>query len=61
MHNTLTPPTKSTAADWSSLRQVVAETPGFQHWCNSHRHADGSQLDELIQLYLRETLETLAY
>jgi hypothetical protein len=61
MSKTLTPPSTQNSATWGSLRKAITNTPGFQHWCGSSRTANGEELDDLIQLYLRETLETLAY
>lgn len=46
---------------WSGLRQAIAGTPGFQYWCSTSLSADSTDLDALVRLYLRETLETLAY
>lgn len=48
---------------WTSLKQAIAASPGFQHWAtqlSSLEQADLS-LDDRVQRYLRETLETLAY
>ena len=50
---------------WDSLKQAIALTSGFQRWqlerkVNSNdRH--NIPLDRQVSLYLRETLETLAY
>jgi hypothetical protein len=51
----------STSATWGGLRKAITDTPGFQHWCNNSQEAQGHDLDRLIQAYLSETLETLAY
>ena len=61
--------TNSTIADskggereiWSSLRQAIAKSSGFQSW--QHERAIGSdvELDRQVRRYLKETLETLAY
>jgi hypothetical protein len=48
-------------ATWGGLRKVIADTPGFQHWCSVSQGSEGCDLDRLIQTYLSETLETLAY
>jgi hypothetical protein len=61
MSKTLTPPSTQNSETWGGLRKAIANAPGFQHWCGSSRNANGEELDDLIQLYLRETLETLAY
>jgi hypothetical protein len=53
---------------WHRLKQVIADSSGFEKWQRSRQgenresivHSDSS-LDELVQRYLRETLETLAY
>ncbi len=48
---------------WNSLKQAISASPGFQHWADQLSTLDRSNLslDERIQRYLRETLETLAY
>jgi hypothetical protein len=61
MSNTLTIPSTKSSETWGGLRKAIADAPGFQHWCVSSRYASSKEMDELIQLYLRETLETLAY
>lgn len=49
---------------WDSLKQAIASSSGFQRW-RAERNFDGKvqsfTLDQLVQRYLRETLETLAY
>jgi hypothetical protein len=48
---------------WTSLKQAISASSGFQHWASqlpSIEHTNRTS-EELIQLYLRETLETLAY
>jgi hypothetical protein len=47
---------------WYSLKRAIATSSGFQRWQLEH----SSQLQQLhleqqVQRYLRETLETLAY
>lgn len=49
---------------WESLKQAIAASSGFQRW--QAEQANGNQLnpvnlDSQVRLYLRETLETLAY
>jgi hypothetical protein len=61
MSKTLTPQTSHSSETWGGLRKAIASTPGFQHWCSNGHNAQEAGLDELIQSYLRETLETLAY
>jgi hypothetical protein len=50
---------------WTSLKQAIAASSGFQRWQLEQREDEVSQtesgLDDLIRRYLRETLETLAY
>ncbi|OZH53978.1 hypothetical protein AFK68_13960 [Hydrocoleum sp. CS-953] len=50
---------------WDSLKQAIALTSGFQRW-QLERNVNNNQqqnipLDRQVSLYLRETLETLAY
>jgi hypothetical protein len=49
---------------WTNLKQAIASSSGFNRW-QLERSADqrspGLNLDHLVRLYLRETLETLAY
>lgn len=49
---------------WDSLKQAIATSSGFQRWQMEHPVGDRTQdcsLDGRVRLYLRETLETLAY
>ena len=49
---------------WTSLKQAIAASSGFNRWQlerNADSRATGINLDYLVRLYLRETLETLAY
>jgi hypothetical protein len=52
-------------ATWSSLKQVIAASSGFQRWLAERALVNGqtqsSHLEQLVSRYLRETLETLAY
>jgi hypothetical protein len=55
-------PTNDTSI-WTSLKQAISASSGFQHWVlqlSTEQQQDLS-LDALVQRYLRETLETLAY
>jgi hypothetical protein len=61
MSKTLSPITTNASATWGGLRRAIADTPGFQHWCSVSQDSEGRDLDRLIQNYLSETLETLAY
>ncbi len=48
---------------WTSLKQAISASSGFQHWAAqlpSIERTDRTP-EELIQVYLRETLATLAY
>ncbi len=50
---------------WDSLKQAIALTSGFQRWQLERKVNNNQQqnisLDRQVSLYLRETLETLAY
>ena len=48
---------------WTSLKQAISASSGFQHWASQLPTTESTDRtsEELIQLYLRETLETLAY
>lgn len=49
---------------WQSLKQAIAASSGFQRWQLEQQPDDRFQslgLDQQVQRYLRETLETLAY
>lgn len=48
---------------WTSLKQAISASSGFQHWATQLSTPDQANLnlDERVQRYLRETLETLAY
>jgi hypothetical protein len=48
---------------WTSLKQAISASSGFQHWTSQLSTLERSDLnlDALVQRYLRETLETLAY
>ncbi len=48
------------SATWGGLRKAIANTPGFQYWLSDLGN-ESQDLDALVQIYLRETLETLAY
>ena len=47
---------------WANLREAIANSSGFQGW-QQQQTADltALSLDKQVRLYLRETLETLAY
>ncbi len=50
---------------WNNLKQAIAISSGFQRWqmeqVQSSLQIQQLGLDEQVQRYLRETLETLAY
>jgi hypothetical protein len=49
---------------WQSLKSAIAASSGFQRWQLEQQTVDNVQslsLDQQVQRYLRETLETLAY
>lgn len=49
---------------WSSLKEAIYNSSGFQLWQeenNLNLESDTTVLDEQIRAYLRSTLETLAY
>lgn len=50
---------------WDSLKQAIAVSSGFQRWQMernmNHDRQQNIPLDQQVSLYLRETLETLAY
>ncbi len=64
---TITPHSKTPLTDgkyWNELRQAISDTSGFKRWVLDRqiepKSAEGS-MDAMVQLYLRQTLETLAY
>jgi hypothetical protein len=47
---------------WHNLKHVISASSGFRRWqveCNSKLQS--LRLEQQVQMYLRETLETLAY
>jgi hypothetical protein len=55
-------PTNDTSI-WTSLKQAISASSGFQHWASQLSTPEQADLnlDARVQRYLRETLETLAY
>lgn len=57
-------PAQSDAEIWENLKGAIASSSGFKSW-RSERSSDASlqmmTKDQLVIIYLRETLETLAY
>jgi hypothetical protein len=51
-------------AYWADLQRAIAHTSGFRRWVIEQNISDTEQVDgleRLVSLYLRQTLETLAY
>ena len=46
---------------WSSLRLAISKSSGFQRWQTEKDFQKLDNLDLSVRLYLKETLETLAY
>ncbi|MUG97071.1 hypothetical protein F7734_33925 [Scytonema sp. UIC 10036] len=47
---------------WNSLKSAIAASSGFQRWLlERDTQVQKLRLEEQVQRYLRETLETLAY
>ncbi|MCZ2202259.1 hypothetical protein [Cylindrospermopsis raciborskii] len=47
---------------WQNLKYAISNTSGFERWqLESKSKLTGLQLEQQVQKYLRETLETLAY
>lgn len=47
---------------WNSLKSAIAASSGFQRWLlERDAQVQKLRLEEQVQRYLRETLETLAY
>lgn len=47
---------------WQELKYVISGSSGFKRWqleCNAQLQS--LRLDQQVQMYLRETLDTLAY
>jgi hypothetical protein len=47
---------------WYSLKSAIASTSGFHRWlCERGIQYQNLSIEQQVQRYLRETLETLAY
>lgn len=47
---------------WQSLKSAIANSSGFQSWCSEQSSSlTSTSTENMVRLYLRETLETLAY
>ena len=47
---------------WQSLKTAIANSSGFQSWCSEQSSSiTTASTENMVRLYLRETLETLAY
>ncbi|MBC6423735.1 MAG: hypothetical protein GDA48_24225 [Hormoscilla sp. GM102CHS1] len=61
---TLSPSCSSDAEIWENLKGAIASSSGFERW-RSERSADAEiqslSKEQQVRIYLRETLETLAY
>ncbi|MBA3923160.1 MAG: hypothetical protein H0X31_16295 [Nostocaceae cyanobacterium] len=65
-HNDAHSVSQSGDADiWQNLKSAIAASSGFQRWklesLNLDPQFNNFTLDQVVQRYLRETLETLAY
>jgi len=64
-HSSSTAPGHATenAELWQSLKSAIAQSSGFQSWQAEQAAsiAADASTEQLVRLYLRETLETLAY
>jgi len=64
MTNITTSPSNKDSQVWSSLKDAIAASSGFQRWQLEQVVEEQRQefsLDYRVRRYLRETLETLAY
>jgi hypothetical protein len=46
---------------WLSLKSAIANSSGFKSWQKQQPQEDRFTLEEQVNCYLRETLNTLAY
>jgi hypothetical protein len=49
---------------WAELKRAISDTSGFKRWlleCELESRGQDVTQDNMVQLYLRQTLETLAY
>lgn len=60
-NSTITSPNEREQEIWFSLRQAIAKSSGFQSWQQERDISSELELDQQVQRYLKETLETLAY
>jgi hypothetical protein len=66
-NSTVSPHTGDALGDremWESLQQAIAASSGFQRWQQeqiANQPLEPANLEEQVRLYLRQTLETLAY
>jgi hypothetical protein len=53
---------KSDSEIWRNLKYAISATSGFQRWLlETNFQLEELLLEQQVQMYLRETLETLAY
>jgi hypothetical protein len=59
------PPAADFERAWQSLREVIVHSSGFQTWLHSQSPGelphDDQELQQMVRLYLEQTLSTLAY
>lgn len=65
-NSTVSPPNSFSEdqAIWSSLKQAIAQSSGFQRWQQEYSgdlSLESASLDDQVRCYLKETLATLAY
>ncbi|MEN9869531.1 MAG: hypothetical protein RLZZ171_514 [Cyanobacteriota bacterium] len=60
-NSTIASPNQREQEIWFSLRQAIAKSSGFQSWQQERDISSEMELDQQVRLYLKETLETLAY
>lgn len=47
---------------WQNLKYAISASSGFQSWqLESNEQVKSLRLDQQVQIYLKETLATLAY
>lgn len=57
-----TEPLASDVQIWQNLKDAISNSSGFQRWqLESDNQLKHLRLEEQVQRYLRQTLETLAY
>jgi len=61
--STISPMFENDSEVWSSLKGAIAKSSGFKQWYaeKTEENLKEENIDSQVRLYLRETLETLAY